>query len=190
MTDADDTGNRSGGGIVFGGGSRASKVTPATTSELVNGLRRRWTTGVAIVTARDPNGGLRGVTVSAMMVVSQDPPVIAIALTGSSAFHELAVEGATLGVSVLDSDQEFSAERFAGRAPLPDAAFSGIAHEGRSGVPILTGSLGWITGSVASRERVGDHHLILLDVLGGELGPDTDDPLVAYEGRYRRLEAG
>ena len=182
--------NRSGGGIVFGGGTRADGAAPESMADVIAGLRRRWPSGVAIVTARDADGGYRGVTVTSLMVVSQEPPILAIALTQSSSFQRLAVEGAALGVSILESTHAFPAERFAGRAPIPDARFAGVEHRLADGVPILNGALAWCVGRVASRQGFGDHVLVLLEVTRGGLEPDTDDPLLSYEGRYRRLEAG
>jgi flavin reductase (DIM6/NTAB) family NADH-FMN oxidoreductase RutF len=181
--------NRSGGGIVFGGGQTTNR-TGHDAADVIGGMRRRWAGGVAIVTAVDADGGYRGVTVSSLMAVSGEPPVIALALTGSSSFHELALPGSILGVSVLDARHEFPAERFAGRAPLPDARFAGIDHRLVEGVPLLQGALAWAVGSVWQRQEIGDHVLVLLAVSEGGLAEDTDDPLLRYEGRYRRLEAG
>jgi len=182
--------NRSGGGIVFGGGTRADGAAPESMADVIAGLRRRWPSGVAIVTARDADGGYRGVTVTSLMVVSQEPPILAIALTEAGSFQRLATDGADLGVSILESTHELSAERFAGRAPVPNGRFAGIAHRLEDGIPILEDPLAWCVGRVASRQELGDHVLVLLEVTRGNLELDTDDPLLSYEGRYRRLEAG
>ncbi len=182
--------NRSGGGIVRVGATGSSRAAPAGLGDLVAGLRRRWASGIAIVTARDAEGGYRGVTVTALMVVSQEPSILAIALSTSSVFQNLAQIDDSLGVSLLESGHEFPAERFAGRAPVPDARFTGIRHRVENGMPILDEALAWCVGRVASREEIGDHILVLLELVSGGLGPDTDDPLLSYEGRYRRLETG
>jgi len=178
--------NRGGGGIVFGGGSRAGAAPGAIAST----FRRRWASGVSVVTAVDHEGGYRGVTVTSIMVVSQVPFVIGIALTADASFHHLAMPGDRLGVSVLESMHEFPAERFAGRAPLPDRWFTGIAHRLVEGTPVLDRALAWVAGTVRERLPAGDHVLVLLAIDAGEAGEDTDDPLISYEGRYRRLEAG
>lgn len=182
--------NRSGGGIVHGAGTRSTKPAPASPTDLVAGLRRRWASGVAVVTAREADGSLRGVTVTSLMVVSQEPPILAVALAAAGTFHELAWVEASLGVSLLDSSHEFIAERFAGRAPVPDARFGGAPHRIEHGLPILDHASAWCVGRVHSRQLVGDHVLVMLELTGGGLGPDADDPLVSYEGRYRRVEAG
>ncbi len=182
--------NRSGGGIVHGAGTRSSGPALVSAADFSAGIRRRWASGVAVVTARDGDGSLRGVTVTSLMVVSQEPPILAVALAASGSFQELAQVGADLGVSLLDSSHEFLAERFAGRAPVPDAGFGGVPHRIEGGLPILEAASAWRLGRVDSRQEIGDHVLLLLNLTDGGLGPDSDDPLLSYEGRYRRLEAG
>ncbi|HEU0164774.1 MAG TPA: flavin reductase family protein, partial [Thermomicrobiales bacterium] len=131
MSDSERATNSSGGGIVFGG----SRSDPGS-GDVARGLRRRWASGVAVATAVEPNGGLRGVTVSSLMHVALDPPSLAIALATESSFHALLPEGAEFAISILDRRQEFTAERFAGRAPVPDARFGGVPHDLVGGLPI------------------------------------------------------
>ena len=157
---------------------------------MIEAMRRRWASGIAVVTAVDADGRFRGVTVSSMMIVSEEPSVLAVALTAAGSFQALARVGAVLGISVLDATHDFVAERFAGRAPLPDAQFGGVAHTIVEGVPVLGGALAWAVGRVRQRDAWGDHVLVLMEVDQGDLGTDTDDPLLTYTGRYRRLEAG
>lgn len=179
--------NRSGGGIVFGGeaGSRG-----AGSHDLARGLRRRWTSGIGIVLAHDGQGGFRGITATSFMIVSENPLLVALAVAAEGEFGDLLSVGAALSVSVLESAHEFFAERFAGRAPLPDRSLTGIAHRLEGGLPVISGALAWGVGQVTTMQPAGDHQLVLIEVSAGGLGADTDDPLLRYEGRYRRLEAG
>jgi flavin reductase (DIM6/NTAB) family NADH-FMN oxidoreductase RutF len=184
MSESEPSTNSSGGGIVFGGSRSGSGD-----GDLARGLRRRWASGVAIATAVDPHGGLRGVTVSSLMHVSLDPPSLAIALATGSSFHELLPGGASFTISILDRSQEFIAERFAGRAPVPDARFSDVPHATiDDGLPTLSDALAWCQCRVSTRFSVGDHVLIVAEIIDGALGPDTDDPMLSYEGQYRGLE--
>lgn len=173
------------------GGSRSAATSSDEQSPpgFARALRRRWPTGVVVVTIREPSRALRGVAVSSLMMLSLEPPALAIGLAGSSSFQHLLTQDADFIVSILDRDQEFSSERFAGRAPVPDAGFSGIPFDlVTDGLPVLRGSLAWCRCRVSTRQAHGDHVLIVADILEGVLGPDSDDPLLTYEGQYRGLE--
>lgn len=178
----------SGGGIVRSGQRSAAGDAPSTPSELIRSFRRRWASGVSVMTLRDRDG-FRGITLTAVLPVSIEPPRVAVALTADGAFAALATEGRRCALSVLQGEQVFLSERFAGRAPVPDAAFGGVpfdtdAHD----VPILTGATASASGRIVSRESHGDHVLVVIEVDGGSIGVDEDDPLITYEGSYRRLE--
>jgi flavin reductase (DIM6/NTAB) family NADH-FMN oxidoreductase RutF len=187
----DDAGrSTSGGGIVRGSRRTASGDAPEGAVELLRAFRRRWATGVAVLTLRDGDRR-RGITVTAMLPLSVDPPLVAVALTAGGEFAALAEEGTRCALSMLVRDQEFLSERFAGRAPLPDPAFTGVPHEPDAhGVPVLTGATAAVSGAIVSRATHGDHDLVVIAVDGGSLAPDEDDPLLSYEGAYRALEIG
>jgi flavin reductase (DIM6/NTAB) family NADH-FMN oxidoreductase RutF len=174
----------SGGGIVRGGPSSEA----GTGVEGVRALRRRWPTGVAIVTVT-VDGGLRGATVSSLMHLSLEPPLIAVALERDAAFQGFLNKGARFAVSILDRQQEFISERFAGRAPVPDSRFTGVPHHlVGGGLPVIDGSLASCVAEVTDRIETGDHLLIVGQVKHAELFPDTDEPLLVYDARYRGLE--
>ncbi|MGC4108398.1 MAG: flavin reductase family protein [Thermomicrobiales bacterium] len=157
-------------------------------------FRRRWPTGVAIVTTQAPDGAFRGATAGSLMMLSLEPPTLALGLATESSFHQLLAEGQPFAVAILDRGGEFLADRFAGRAPVPDARFGGIPYmltevDGAT-IPVLDGPavLAWAACRVTGTSVAGDHALIVAAVISGRLGDDTDDPLIFYEGRYRGLE--
>lgn len=153
-------------------------------------LRQRWVTGVAIATVVTSDGRYRGITVSSHLLVSEAPPIVAIAFARAVSFHESLSVGGSVGVSILEWEHEFLADRASGRGPIPDGAFTGVPHDLLGdGVPVIRGALARCACRVQRLDDVGDHVLMLAEVINGDLQPDTDDPLVRYDGRYRRLEA-
>lgn len=179
---------KGGGGIVRGSQRSVGSESLETAGELLRAFRRRWTTGVAVMSVRDGDR-LRGITLTALMPLSIEPPLLAVALAADGAFAQLAGEGRHCAISVLQRDQVFLSERFAGRAPVPDAAFTGIAYElDDHDVPVLKDSAAAVSGVIVSRANHGDHDLVVIEIDGGMIGPDEDDPLVTYEGSYRQLE--
>ena len=127
---------------------------------------------------------------SSVVVVSVEPPIVAVALSVHGSVHHLLDPGTTFAASVLDRSQTFLAERFAGRAPLPDAAFTGVPHRVHpSGLPVIEDAIGWCVATVTQAIPAGDHVLVLGEIEDGGMPEDTGDPLVSYEGRFRSIEA-
>ncbi|HWV24511.1 MAG TPA: flavin reductase family protein [Thermomicrobiales bacterium] len=182
---------RSGGGIVSRGGERSSArdIEPGDLTELMRGWRRRWTTGVAIATTKANDGALRGITLTAVLPLSLEPPMLAFAIAQDGEFRGILDGSGRCCVQILDRDHGFVSERFAGRAPLPDARFTGVPHEMIDDLPVIAGSLAWAAGEIDRMDPAGDHVLVIVRVTSASLGEDTDDPLLSYEGRYRGLEA-
>lgn len=182
---------RSGGGIVSRGGQRSGPRggDPGDVPQMMRSWRRRWATGVAIATTATADGALRGITLTSVLPLSLDPPLVAFGLVADGEFAAVLRAAGRCCVQILDRDQEFLSERFAGRAPLPDAAFRGVPHEMVDGLPVIAGSLAWSMGGVERMEPAGDSLLVVVRVTQASVGEDSDDPLLSYEGRYRGLEA-
>lgn len=185
------------GGISTGAASRGPAHAAAEpgvnpTPTVMRAARRRWTTGVCVVTSIDSEGetsSFRGATVSAFTILSLEPPLVLVALETGSRMARFVPEAGAFAVSVLDRAHEFFSDRFSGYGPQPDGRFTGLAHEfSVTGCPIMSGALAWFDCRVESVTEVGDHLAVIgrADAVG--IGVDTDDPLINYEGTYRRIE--
>ena len=182
----DGAGSRSGGGIASGHGDRSTGYR----AEGLRAVRRRWASGVAVVTTRD-GAGFRGATVSAFTPVSLEPPLVLICLERTGRLAELIPRAGVFAVSILGRDQTVLADRFAGLGPVPDARLTGIPHAvAANGCPVIAGALAWLACRVVAIHEGGDHLVVVGAVAESGLGPDTDDPLLNYEGRYRAIEGG
>jgi flavin reductase (DIM6/NTAB) family NADH-FMN oxidoreductase RutF len=185
------------GGIATGAAARSlGRGTPADTAptpEAMRAARRRWASGVTIVTTIERDGDAvryRGATVSAFTVVSLEPPLVLICLEREATITKRVTAADIFAVSILDRSQEFHADRFAGLAPLPDPRFTSVPHDlGPTGCPLLRGALAAFDCRVSAVHDGGDHVIVVGEVLAVVIGPDTDDPLLTYEGAYRRLES-
>jgi flavin reductase (DIM6/NTAB) family NADH-FMN oxidoreductase RutF len=184
------------GRITTGAGSRSTATARAPSgapdAEAMRAARRRWASGVAVLTTRESDQespGYRGATVSAFTIVSLAPPLVLACLERDARAAQTVAASGVFAVSVLDRAAEFQADRFAGRGPLPDARFTGIPHElAATGSPILRNALAWFDCRLAATHDGGDHLILVGEVVALGFGADTDDPLLTYEGAYRRIE--
>lgn len=181
------------GGISSGASSRsasqivaAGSIDPAPAA--MRAARRRWATGVAVLTTLEGDL-LRGATVSSVTPLSIAPPLVAVALESEGRMAKLIDGSGVFAISILDRAHEFQSDRFSGYGPQPDGRFTGIGHDlGVTSCPILHGALAWYECRVHQTLETGDHLLVIGEVLATGLGDDTDDPLLNYEGAYRRIE--
>lgn len=164
--------------------------TAAAAADSMRAARRRWAGGVAVALTRDEEGD-HGSTVGSFAVLSLDPPLVIVCFDRDGRMASLVPDHGSFAVSILDRRHEFLADRFAGRAPLPDRLLTGIPHERTpSGNARLAGVLAWFDCRVSQVHGGGDHVVVVAAVTAVSVGADTDDPLLYYEGRYRSIEAG
>src|SRR5699024_1963658 len=117
-----------------------------------------------VATMRTTDGALRGITLTAVMPLSLDPPLVAFALAEEGEFRQELADAGRCCVQILNRDDEFISERFAARAPLPDAKFTGIPHELIDDIPVLNDPLARVIGEVERIDPGGDHVLVILRV--------------------------
>lgn len=143
-------------------------------------------TGVAVVSAVAPGGGLLGMTVSSFNSVSLDPPLVMFSVArralSFAAWH--AVD--RFAVNLLAESQEELSNRFARSKGVKWTGLSAVAT--RLGLPVLTHSLVTFLCETYSRCDGGDHELILGRVIELHWGkPSSRQPLVVARSNYRRL---
>jgi len=118
-------------------------------------LFRRWPAGVSIVVA-EVDGHRHGRTVSSLVSLSLDPPLVGISVAHSASIHELLRDAGTWGVSVLAGGQEDLAQRFAMSGVPPLVLWDGV--ETRADDPrLIVGAAGWLTARTVETLVTGDH---------------------------------
>jgi len=146
---------------------------------------RRAPASVSVVTV-DTGHDRLGLTVSALVSLSLDPPLVGLSIGRDAAMHELLREAGRFAVSLLAGGQEWLAQHFARGVP-PIGMWSGIATEdGGTGAPRLVGALGWLDCLVVSEHEAGDHSFFVGEVESVRLGAPAP-PLVYHDGAYRTL---
>jgi 3-hydroxy-9,10-secoandrosta-1,3,5(10)-triene-9,17-dione monooxygenase reductase component len=158
----------------------------ATTPEAFRRLMGRWATGVAVVTSH-LDGADTGLTVNALLSVTLDPPTVLISLNTVAESTPLVEKSGVFAASFLTREQRAVSERFAKAIPAREKFEGLLVHRGRTGAPLLDGSLGAVECRVRQTLAVGDHRLFVGDVVAVENGQDAP-PLLFYLSRYHELE--
>ena len=139
-----------------------------------------------MVVATRAGDGFRGLTATTFIAVSIEPPLVAVALDSLSATREGVLAGRGFSVSVLESGQQFLADRFAGRAPAVDPSWREVPHRlAPGGLPTIDGCAAWFECRVESVVEAGDHDLVIGAVTA--TGTGGGEPLVLWERSYWRL---
>ena len=145
---------------------------------------RLWPHGVSILSV-DADGDRMGVTVSSLVSLSLEPPLVGVSIGKQASCYELVRSAGQFAISLLGSDQEDVARRFASGFP-PLVHWQGIPTREGKVAPLIEGALGWIEARIRSEHDAGDHTLFIADVLGIEHGPSRRS-LVYRESTYHVL---
>ncbi|MDR3082787.1 MAG: flavin reductase family protein [Streptomyces sp.] len=158
----------------------------------------RLASGVVLVTAQEPalapdgpSGEDVGMTATAFMSVSLDPPLVLVSLREGSRMDDLLAEQPTWAVSVLSESQRHIAGRFAMKGRISDRLlFEDIPYvRGKvSGSPLVGGALATLECRTEQRVPAGDHTLVIGRVLAARLPSADGGPLMYFRGRYRHLK--
>ena len=154
----------------------------------------RLAAGVVLITARDAEDGPRGedvgMTATAFMSVSLEPPLVLASVRVGSRMDDLLEEQPRWAVSVLSESQRHIAGRFAMRGRISDRLlFEDVPYyRGEaSGAPILGGALAILECETEQRVPAGDHTLLIGRVLTARTPSAEGGPLTYFRGRYRFL---
>ncbi|HEV7725692.1 MAG: Flavin-dependent reductase [Modestobacter sp.] len=146
---------------------------------------RTYAAGVVLMTVRDDIDDV-GTTVTSVMSVSADPPLVAVGLAAEGYPREVLESVGSCAVNVLAAGQAILASRFssAGRPSarhlLETVPWRRAEH---SGAIVLEGALTALDCLLDSVVPAGDHVLALLRVEAVPVLGDGD-PLVRLRGRW------
>ena len=135
------------------------------------------------VVSVDAEGRRRGVTVSTLVSLSLDPPLVGFAVADGEPLLELLPEAGGCVISLLAGGQGWLAEHFVEGA-RPVAMWHGLGAEpGASGAPLYVGALGWLECALRDSIPVGSHTFFVCEVKRLEAGPEAP-ALLRTRGAY------
>lgn len=142
---------------------------------------------VHLVTTDGP-AGRRGVTVTSVCSVSDDPATLLVCLNEASAKNRLFVENGVLAVNVLSQSCEPIARAFAGQGELTvDERFaSGTFTTLATGAPVLVGALAAFDCRIIDARVVATHRILIASVVALDKGP-ADRSLLYRDRAYHSL---
>lgn len=180
----------------------AAPLTPSVHAEGVSNdefraAMSRLAAGVVLVTAHEPaldpegpGGEDVGMTATAFLSVSLDPPLVMVSLREGSRMDDLLDEQPLWAVSVLSESQRHIAGRFAMKGRISDRLlFEDIPYvRGEaSGALLVGGALATLECRTEQRVAAGDHTLVIARVLAASVPSGDGGPLLYFKGRYRQL---
>jgi flavin reductase (DIM6/NTAB) family NADH-FMN oxidoreductase RutF len=157
-------------------------VDPATFTEAL----RQYAAGVCLLTVRDDIDDV-GTTVSSVMSVSAQPPLVAVGLAAGGYPAEVLEEVGRCALTVLAAEHAIVASRFssAGRPSARHLLESVPWRRAEdSGGIVLEGGLAALDCRLERMVEAGDHVLALLEVTGAPVLARGGAPLVRLRGRY------
>lgn len=140
----------------------------------------RFVTGVAIVTAADPDGAPLGLTINSFSSVSLDPPLVLWSLSHRSSSRAAFLAARHFAVNVLGAGQQDLSASFA--RPLADRFLGVDWRPGFGGAPVLAGCIATFECAAAGHIPAGDHLILLGRVERYQHRPGA--PLVFFASRY------
>ena len=148
-----------------------------------NDLRRavaRFAAGVTIVAAAPGKGAPRGMTVSAFLFLSFEPPLVLVSLANATPTLATVLERKAFGVSILSVDQQTLSDRFAGEE---EGRFEDVPHTTlSSGAVMIGGAIATLECSPEQQLVQGDHTILIGRVESAAFREGR--PLLYYRGKY------
>jgi 3-hydroxy-9,10-secoandrosta-1,3,5(10)-triene-9,17-dione monooxygenase reductase component len=160
-----------------------NKINPEQLKEAM----RAWITGVAIVTGYH-DGDIHGMTANSFNSIALSPPTVLVALRQHTRTNQIVKAGGVFGVSILNTEQEDLAKRFAGQIDIDQPRFQGVdTFNLVTKAPLIEKGIAFLDCKVINSFDVGDTTVFLGEVLAARKNGSGEDPLLYLNREWRRL---
>ena len=154
--------------------------------ETLRAVMRHWTTGVAILTARD-GAHVHGMTVNSFSSVALEPPLVLVCVERVVRTHALVESSRAFALSILCDGQQSISDRFAGRDTEHKNRFEGLStHTAVTGAPILAENMGYLDCVVVAAHEAGTHTIFVAEVVAAKV-QNGSRPLTYFDRNYHTL---
>jgi len=144
----------------------------------------RFASGVTVVTARAADGSDHGMTVSAFLSLSLEPPLVLLSIDAAATLLPHLHAAGTFGVSILGAAQSELSRRFADQTIV---RFDGVPFtRAASGPALIDGAVAHLECRRVAVHPGGDHEIIVGEVVGARAF--DGEPLVYYHRHYGSFE--
>jgi flavin reductase (DIM6/NTAB) family NADH-FMN oxidoreductase RutF len=154
---------------------------PTVTPQAFRQTLGRFASGITVVTMQLENE-VRGITVSAFLSVSLEPPLVLVSVDKKAHSHERMMKSERYGVSILSEGQQALSNHFAGRAPEVIPEFDTL-----DGFPVLKNAVAQLVCKTVQHVDAGDHTLFIGQIERLTWQEDAK-PLVYFHGGYQKIE--
>lgn len=142
----------------------------------------RFTTGVTVITSRDPADEIIGMTANSFMTVSLAPPTVLVSVMNGRTLSAIKETGG-FAINVLPAAARDLSRHFAGN-PVPGLS---PRFENVGGMPKLYEALAYFDCRIDKFITVEDHTLLVAKVLNC-CHREDEAPLVFFSSQYHSLE--
>lgn len=157
---------------------------PQTDTRALRNALGRFATGIAIVTAIDPDGHPIGLTVNSFSAVSLQPALVLWCLDNGSHNLEAFRKASHHAINILSATQQDLSNRF---ATWPADRFVGLHWQaGAGGAPVFPDCCASFEVANETAHAGGDHTIFVGRVENYSEAPDLA-PLLFHAGQYRKL---
>ena len=146
----------------------------------------RFATGIAVLAVLDEHGNPHGLTINSFTSVSAEPPLVLVCVDMACTLRPLFEAAPHFGLTFLEEHQQDISDRF---AFVPERRFEGVKWKPSpmGDVPWIEDALAWLECRIVERHSVGDHRILIGQVLTAVASPIADQPLLYFRSGYKRL---
>lgn len=137
-------------------------------------------TGIVVITSHD-RGKPVGFTAQSLVSLSLDPPLIGFSPAKTSETWPRLRNAARFCVNILSDDQQDVCQAFSRRS---DDRFTNLAWSNcAAGLPVLDGTLAYISCTLEAEHDTGDHFFVVGRVNELQVLRPEHDPLLFFKGQ-------